>query len=60
MNGYIAFYRGKQIEVHADTSYQAQELAAQRFKARKSYEVTIVLAEVGGKQVAHSPATLPM
>ena len=24
MNGYIAFYKGKKIEVHAETSYKAQ------------------------------------
>lgn len=27
-NGYIAFYRGKQVEVRADTSLEAQRLAA--------------------------------
>lgn len=36
MNGYIAFYKGRQIEVMADTSYQAQQKAAQQLKARKS------------------------
>jgi hypothetical protein len=54
MNGYIAFYRGKQIEVHAQTSYEAQQKAAQQFKARKAYEVTVVLAEKDGQQVEHS------
>ena len=54
MNGYIAFYRGKQIEVHANTSYEAQQRAAAIFKARKPYEVTVVLAERDGQQVTHS------
>lgn len=54
MNGYIAFYRGKQIEVHANTSYEAQQRAAAIFKARKPYEVTVVLAERDGKQVTHT------
>lgn len=54
MNGYIAFFRGKQIEVHAQTSYEAQQKAAQLFKARKAYEVTVVLAERDGQQVEHS------
>jgi hypothetical protein len=54
MNGYIAFYRGKQIEVHAATSYEAQQKAAATFKARKSYEVTVVLAERDGQQVTHN------
>ena len=40
MNGYIAFYRGKQVEVYAVSSYEAQQKAAAMFKARKSYEVT--------------------
>lgn len=53
MNGYIAFYRGKQIEVRAATSYEAQQKAAQQFKAKKSYEVTVVLCEKDGQQVVH-------
>ena len=36
MNGYIAFYRGRKAEVHADTAYEAQQKAAALFKARKS------------------------
>lgn len=58
MNGYIAFYRGKQVEVYADSSYEAQQKAAAMFKARKSYEVTVVLAEKGGQQVVHSTGGL--
>ncbi len=58
MNGYIAFYRGKQIEVHAETSYDAQKKAAAQFKAKKSYEVTVVLAEKDGKPVVHSTTIL--
>lgn len=57
MNGYKAFYRGKSIEVEAETSYKAQQIAATRFKARKSYEVTVVLCEKAGEQVTHA-ATL--
>ena len=53
-NGYIAYYRGKQMEVHAPTSYAAQKKAAEAFKAKKSWEVTVVLAERGGKPVTHS------
>jgi hypothetical protein len=54
MNGYKAFYRGKNIEVYAETSYDAQEKAAKLFKARKSYDVAIVLCEVEGAQITHS------
>ena len=56
MNGYIAFYKGRKAEVHADTAYEAQQKAAAMFKARKSYEVTVVLAEKNGEQVTHTPS----
>ncbi len=45
MNGYIAFYRGKRIEVYAATSLLAQMQAATVFKAKKAYEVTVMIAE---------------
>jgi len=48
------FYKGKQIEVTADTSYKAQEIAAKQFKAKKSYDVTVMLLEKNGEQVSHS------
>ena len=53
MNGYIALYRGKKLEVMADTSLQAQQKAAAQFKAKKSYEVSVYLCEKGGEQVTH-------
>lgn len=55
MNGYKAFWRGKSLEVHADTSYEAQQKAAKLFKAKKAHEVTVVLCEKAGKQVIHTP-----
>jgi hypothetical protein len=55
MNGYIAFYKGKKTEVYAATSYEAQQKAAQVFRAKKSYDVTVVLAEKAGAQVTHTP-----
>lgn len=58
MNGYIAFYKGKQIEVLATTAYAAQLAAAAQFKAKKAYEVTVVLAEKNGEQVVLDPAAL--
>jgi len=51
MNGYIALYKGKQIEVYANTSYEAQRLASTQFKAKKSYEVSVYLCEKHGEQV---------
>ena len=53
MRPYIAFYRGKQTTVNAPSSYDAQQLAAAHFKARKAYEVTVMLADV-----EHSGAAL--
>lgn len=46
MRPYIAFYRGKQIEVQAESSYAAQRKAAAIFKAKKEYEVSVLLADV--------------
>lgn len=43
---YVAFYRGRQLPIVAESSYAAQLQAAGLFKARKSYEVTVVLADV--------------
>ena len=54
-NGYIARYKGKRVEVMADTQYEAQQIAAKHFRARKPYEVSVMLAEKGGKQVTHMP-----
>lgn len=55
MNGYKAFYKGKDIEVRAQTSREAQLIAAMLFKARKAYDVTVVLCEKEGEQVTHAP-----
>lgn len=56
MNGYKAFYRGKTHDVYADTSFEAQQKAATFFKAKKAYEVTVMLCEKAGKQVVHTPS----
>lgn len=57
-NGYIAFFKGKRTEVRADTSLEAQRLAAHYFRTKKPYEVTIMLAEKNGEQVVHSTGGL--
>ena len=56
MNGYKAFYSGKSIEIKASTSYNAQQIAATRFKLRpgNAWKVTVVLCEKNGEQVSHS------
>lgn len=56
MNGYKAFYRGKTLDVYAASSYEAQVKAAALFKAKKSYEVSVVLCELQGEQVTHTPS----
>jgi len=53
VNGYKAFYKGRSIEVYADSSYQAQCKAKEQFKAKHSYDVTVCLCELDGKQVTH-------
>ena len=54
MNGYKAFYRTKQIELYADTAYQAQQKAAQLFKAKREWEVTVILCETKDGTVIHN------
>jgi len=56
MNGYVGFYRGRRAEVEADTQYEAQQKLAKILKAKKSYEVAVMLAEKDGQQVTHAPA----
>jgi hypothetical protein len=46
MRTYIAFYKGREHVVQADSSYAAQLAAAEYFRARKSYDVTVMLADV--------------
>ena len=55
---YIAFYKGKQITVNALRTYDAQLIASKIFKAKKSYEVTVMLASKNDEPVIHHPATI--
>jgi hypothetical protein len=56
-NGYVAMYNGRQVDVWADTSFQATERARNYFKPPKSkrHLVHVVLAEQNGQQVTHLP-----
>ena len=58
MNGYKAFYKGRELDIYAATSYAAQIAAAAQFKAKKAHEITIVLCELNGAQVIHNGAIL--
>jgi len=53
MNGYKAFFKNKQIEVFANTSYEAQQKAQKEFKNKKGYDITVILCEKNGEQVTH-------
>lgn len=41
---YICFYKNQEITVEAATSYAAQQIAAKLLKAKKAYEITVMLA----------------
>ena len=58
MNIYECFWKSKRITVEADTSYNAQLKAQALFKAKKSYEITVMLVALNGNQYTHDPATI--
>ena len=45
MNTYVAFYRGQKVTIQAETSYAAQLTAAKIMRAKKSYDVAVVVAD---------------
>jgi hypothetical protein len=47
--GYIAMYKGKKIELYANSKYEALLKAAKILNAKKDYDVSVYLAEVDGK-----------
>lgn len=52
MNGYIVYIDGKQFEVYADTSFEAQQKAKALSKSRKKYPyISVHLVELAGEQV---------
>ena len=59
MFSYICFYKGRQVIVQALRSFDAQEIAAKKFKARRPWEVSVILAaRSDGSEVVHSAATI--
>lgn len=46
MRYYRAFYKGRTYDLTANSSYEAQCLAAKYFKAKKAYDVAVVLLDV--------------
>jgi hypothetical protein len=61
MNCYICFYLSKQIVVHAETSYAAQQEAQRKFQIEfprrkvKGYDISTVPTEIDGKEIIHKP-----
>ena len=61
MNGYKCFWKGKECEVYADTSFNAREKAVEEFKKVagrkkvKGCDVSTVLCQKDNKQVIHTP-----
>lgn len=53
LNGYMAFDRGKKVEVYAKDMFEARILAAQKLKVkpRYAYRIAVVLCEVAGQEV---------
>jgi hypothetical protein len=64
VNKYIAFYKSDELTVEAETSHNAQTAAFNILRDKyprrkiKAYEITVVLAEINGKEVIHDPASL--
>ena len=58
MNGYKAFFNGKEIEVYAATLLEAKTKAVAAFKAspKRAHMVSVVLCEKDGVTVTHDPA----
>jgi hypothetical protein len=55
MNGYICSHIKKgRVEVYANTSYEAQQKAAVLLKIKKTYEITVFLAEKNEIPVVHT------
>lgn len=55
MSTYLCFWRGKQLEVNAPTSYAAQLKAAEHWKVKKAYEIAVTLAAKDGVEIIHTP-----
>ena len=55
MNGYIGFYNGTTVEIHAATLFEAKTKALLHFRAPRSKQhmVHVELAEKDGEPVTH-------
>lgn len=57
MNGYIALYQDKKLELYADSLYDAKLKAIKELKVPKSKQglMAVLLAEKAGAPVMHTP-----
>jgi hypothetical protein len=55
VNGYIAIYNNKQIDIHAESLYSAKLKAVAELRVPKSKQhmVSVMLAEIDNKPVIH-------
>lgn len=58
MNKYLCFYRGRTLTIEASTSYEASKKAAKQFKAKRSWDVSVILGENAKGSVTHSPQSI--
>ena len=60
MNGYLAFYQGEQVEVYADTIWQAKQIALRQLSVPKKKQglLSIALAEVNNNQFTHNASSI--
>lgn len=56
MNGYIAFYDQRRLEIYADDYFKAKEMVLAQWKVplHRRHLVTVLIAEKNGEQVEHS------
>lgn len=53
--GFKCFYKGKSVEVYAQSAYQAQLKASVEFKTKKYWDVAVVCCEApDGQTITHS------
>jgi hypothetical protein len=59
VNKYGAIWQGKELEISADSTYQAQQLAVEQFqkvagrRKVKGWEITLGLLELDGVEYVH-------
>ena len=60
MFGYKAFYKGKSVEVYADSLYAAKQkaIASLNVRASQVHLVAVILCEKDGETVTHSTAEI--